>query len=295
MDTLIDTQPNGSPCVAASMRLQWDAAAAGWNAHAATIHAWLQQSTEAMCRMAGVRPGARVLDVAAGAGDQTLAIAQLVGAQGHVLATDLSPAILALAQRNAERAGLTQVRTWVADGEALGVPEASFDAAVCRLGLMFFADPMQGLREIRRALRPGGGMCTIVFSRPEKNPCLAILMSTACRHAGLPPRDPFAPGGLLSLGRPGHMDALARSAGFQDVATSALAAPFHLPSVDHYLAFVRSAASPILQILAPLGAAATEAAWREMRERLMAFTTPDGWVGPNELLLTAGRRPEAAA
>ncbi len=274
------------------MRAQWDAAASGWNAHTSDLRAWLDKPTDAMFRMAGVSPGARVLDVAAGAGDQTLALAQEVGAHGYVLATDLSPVIVALARDNAARAGFAHVETRVADGEDLGVTEASFDAAVCRLGLMFFPDPLRGLREIHRALRPGGGVCTMVFSRPEKNPCLTILMSTALKHAGLPARDPFLAGGLLSLGQPGRIDALFRTAGFQDVATTALDAPFCLPSVDHYLAFVRSSASPILQILGRLDAVAAEAAWSEMRERLLAFTTPDGWEGPNELLLTAGHRPE---
>lgn len=278
----------------ASMRAQWDGAAAGWNAHTAEIHAWLQAPTEAMCRMAGVGAGARVLDVAAGAGDQTLFAAEQVGPQGHVLATDLSPAIVALARGNAQRAGFAHVEARVADGEDLGVAEASFDAAICRLGLMFFADPLRGLREMRRALRPGSGLCTMVFSRPERNPCLTILMSTALRHAGLPARDPFLPGGLLSLGRPGHIDTLFRSAGFHDVATTALDAVFRLPSVDHYLAFVRASASPIVQLLSQLDAAAAEAAWSDMRERLRVFTTPDGWAGPNELLLTAGRRPREA-
>ena len=273
------------------MRAQWDIASAGWNAHTAAIRTWLHGPTDAMCRMAGVRPDARVLDVAAGSGDQTLAVAQQVGAQGYVLATDLSPAIVALARDNAARAGFTQVETRVADGEELGVPEASFDAAVSRLGLMFFPDPLRGLCEIHRALRPGGGVCTMVFSRPEENPCLTILMSTALKHAGLRARDPFAAGGLLSLGQPGRIDALFRSAGFHDVATAAVKAVFRLPSVDHYLAFVRSSASPILQILGRLDVAAADAAWSEMRERLMAFTTPEGWAGPNELLLTAGRRP----
>lgn len=292
MDTSINDPSNGGQAFKASMRAQWDTAASGWNAHTAEIRAWLQKPTDAMCRMAGVRAGARVLDVAAGSGDQTLAVAQEVGAQGYVLATDLSPAIVALARDNAARAGFAHVETRVADGEDLSVPEASFDAAVSRLGLMFFPDPLRGLREIHRALRPGGGVCTMVFSRPEKNPCLTILMSTALKHAGLPARDPFLAGGLFSLGQPGRIDALFRSAGFHDVATTALDAVFRLPSVDHYLAFVRSSASPILQILGQLDAAAAEAAWSEMRERLMAFTTHDGWEGPNELLLTAGRRPE---
>jgi len=294
MNSSIDNPINGTQTFKASMRAQWDIAASAWDAHTADIHAWLHKSTDAMCRMAGVTKGSRVLDVAAGSGDQTLVVAQAVGAQGYVLATDLSPAIVALARDNATRAGFAQVETRVADGEDLGVPVASFDAAVCRLGLMFFPDPLRGLREIHRALRPGGGVCTMVFSRPEKNPCLTILMSTALKHAGQPARDPFAAGGLLSLGQPGRIDALFRSAGFHDVATTALDAVFRLPSVDHYLAFVRSSASPILQILGQLDAAAAEAAWREMRERLMAFTTHEGWEGPNELLLTAARKPKEA-
>lgn len=288
----MDARINSTQAFKASMQAQWNTAAAGWNAHTEDIRTWLHEPTEAMCDMAGVRAGARVLDVAAGSGDQTLALARKVGAQGYVLATDLSPAIIALARDNAARAGFGHVETLVADGEDLGVPEASFDAAVCRLGLMFFPDPLQGLREMHRALRPGGGACTMVFSRPDKNPCLTILMSTALKHAGLPARDPFVAGGLLSLGKPGHIDALFKSAGFHDVETIAVDAPFRLPSVDHYLAFVRSSASPILQILGQLGAPAAEAAWSEMRERLMAYTTPDGWAGPNELQLTAGRRPE---
>ena len=292
MDSSVTSSVTDRQAFKAGMRVQWDTAAAGWNAHTADIRAWLRKPTDAMCRMAGVTAGSRVLDVAAGAGDQTLDIAEQVGPQGYVLATDLSPAIVALARDNAARAGFGHVETRVADGEDLGVAEASFDAAVCRLGLMFFPDPLRGLREIHRALRPGGGVCTMVFSRPEKNPCLTILMSTALKHAGLPARDPFVAGGLLSLGQPGRIDALFRSAGLHDVATTAFDAVFRLPSVDDYLAFVRSSASPILQILGRLDAASAEAAWGEMRDRLTAFTMQSGWEGPNELLLTAGRRPK---
>ena len=273
-----------------ALREQWDRSAQGWNDHAPEIRAWLRQATDAMLDMAGVGPGAAVLDVAAGAGDQTLDIAQRVGPQGRVLATDLSPGILALAQENARQAGFGNVQTLAADGEHLPLEPASFDAAVCRLGLMFFPDPLQGLRSMHRALRPGGGICTVVFSRPERNPCLGILMSTALKHAGLPARDPFQPGGLLSLGKPGLTDELFRAAGFQDVATTALDAPFRLPTAHHYLDFVRSSASPIQQILGRLTPDAANAAWAEMEERLGAFTTPGGWAGPNELLLTAAKR-----
>ncbi|HEX2543842.1 MAG TPA: methyltransferase domain-containing protein [Ramlibacter sp.] len=274
----------------AAMRRQWDAAAPGWNAYTPEIRKWLGPATDAMLGMAGVAPGARVLDVAAGAGDQTLALAERVGPHGRVLATDLSPAIVALARANAAGAGLANVQARVADGENLQVEAASFDAAVCRLGLMFFPDPLRGLREMHRALRPGGGACTIVFSTPQRNPCLAILLSTALKHAGLPVRDPYLPGGLLSLGRPGRMNELFEAAGFREVATTAIDAPFRLPCVESYLDFIRTSASPIQQILGRLAQRQADAAWDDIRERLSAFTTAQEWKGPNELLLTAGVR-----
>ena len=273
-----------------AVREQWDRSADGWNDHTSEIRAWLRHASDAMLDMAGIVPGASVLDVAAGSGDQTLDIAQRIGPQGRVLATDLSPGILALAQKNARQAGFHNVQTHVADGEDLQVEPASFDAVVCRLGLMFFPDPLQGLHGMHRALRPAGRICTMVFSRPESNPCIGILMSTALRYAGLPARDPFQPGGLLSLGKPGLADELFRAAGFQNVATTALDAPFRLPTATHYLNFIRSSASPIQQILGRLAPDVAAAAWAEMEDRLGVFTTADGWVGPNELLLTAGQR-----
>lgn len=271
-------------------RRQWDVCATGWDNKSAVIRNWLRESTDAMLAMAEIKAGARVLDIAAGAGDQTLDIARRVGPTGYVLATDISPDILAFARENARRAGYTNVETRVEDGEALEVAEGSFDATICRLGLMLFPDPGKGAMRMFRALKPGGRVCAMVFSGPERNPCVGILVSTAFKHAGLPPPDPYQPGGLLSLGKPGLMDELFRCAGFSDVATTQVIAPFRLPSVQDYLDFVRTSASPILQILGRLDNVKREAAWGEIAERLSAFNTADGWEGPNELLLTAGQR-----
>ncbi len=269
---------------------QWNAAAEGWNRHAPKIRTWLRGPTDAMLELAGVRDGQTVLDVAAGAGDQTLDIARRVGAGGSVVASDISQVILTFAHSNAVRAGLSHVRTHTADAANLGLPDASFDAAVCRLGLMFLPDPSAGLREIHRVLKTGGRFCSMVFAGPDVNPCLRVLMTTALRHAGLPPSDPFQPGGLMSLGKPGMIDDLMRQAGFNSVATTRMEVPFRLPVAADYLSFVQDSAGPILQILAPLDDAARAAAWADMATQLDVYQTAEGWVGPNTLLLTAGAK-----
>jgi SAM-dependent methyltransferase len=271
------------------MRHQWDRMAQGWSDSSAVIRPWLRDATQAMLTMAGVKPGAHVLDVAAGAGDQTIDIAERVGPNGYVLATDLSPEILRHAARNVAEAGHRMVETKVSDGERIAVEDARFDAVVCRLGLMLFRDPLQGLREMRRALKQGGGICTMVFSTPQSNPCVTALMAMAIKHAGLPPPDPFQPGGLLSLGKPGLIDKLFRDAGFSEVATTEMAAPFRMPTAKAYLDFVKTSAGPIVAIIERLEPAKRDSAWMEMEERLRMFETGTNWIGPNELLLTAAR------
>jgi SAM-dependent methyltransferase len=271
-------------------RAQWDEAAEGWDAQAPALRAWLAGSTETMFEMAGIQPGNRVLDVAAGAGDQTLALAARLGAGGRIVATDISPALIERLRDNARRAGWTTIEARVADAQS-PLPEVdAFDAAVCRLGLMLMPEPERCLAATCAALKPDARFSAMVFAGPEENPCIRILMATVLRHAGLPARDPFAPSGLLSLGRPGHLDHLFAAAGFRDVSTFRIEAPFRLPSVDDYVAFLRAAAAPIRVLLSRLVPDIQKAACQDVREQLTVYEGPDGWTGPNTLLVTAGRK-----
>lgn len=279
----------------------WDKAAEGWDRHAPMLDAWLQAATTAMLDAAGVGPGSSVLDVAAGAGDQTLAIARRVGPKGHVLATDISPRILALAAEKLHRAGFDAVQTCVADAQALDLgrgPHAQhvadgFDAVVCRLGLMLCPNPFAALTQALQALRPGGRFGALVFSAPQANPCITTLVATIRRHAGLPPAIAVEPGSLLSLGQPGLMAELMARAGFVHIDVRPMAAPMRLPDVGDYLHFIRNAASPIMALLAALPAQTQDAAWEDIERQLDRFTTNGTWVGPNELLLCSASRPRS--
>ncbi len=269
----------------------WDDAAQGWSRQGDLIRHWLHEATAAMLDAAQIGPGDRVLDVAAGAGDQTLDVARRVGPSGHVLASDVSPRILQLAADTLRRAGLHHVSTRQADAQALQLDGAAFDAAVCRLGLMFCPQPLLALQQIHRALAPGGRFSALVFGAPEANPCITIAMRTALRHAGIAPGDPGTPGSLLSLGRPGLLAGLLQQAGFGDVSVRALSAPFRLARCADYVAFVRSAGAPVIETLKRLDDRARDAAWADIAVQLDCFTTPQGWEGPNELLLCRAVRP----
>src|SRR5262245_16994045 len=138
-------------------------------------------ATERMLDLANVTQGVRVIDIAAGAGDQALMAARRVGPTGYVLATDIASSMVDLAAAAANRAGVTNVGTRVMDAQRLEVEAESFDAVISRFGLMLIPDPHKALAEIRRVLRGGGKVAAIVFSTPDQCPFLSIPHSIARR------------------------------------------------------------------------------------------------------------------
>jgi SAM-dependent methyltransferase len=194
---------------------QWQTAAEPWHRWAPTLEAWLGEATETMLDMAGVARTARVLDVAAGAGGQTLAAARRVGPDGHVLATDISSNILAFAERSAREAGLRNVETRVLDGEQLDVQPGTFDAVISRVGFIYFPDQHAAFVGMRIALRPGGRLAGIVYSTPEANGFFSIPVSVIRRRAQLPAPAQGQPG-PFSLGAPGVIEAALERAGFTE-------------------------------------------------------------------------------
>jgi SAM-dependent methyltransferase len=269
---------------------QWQAAAEPWHRWGPTLEAWLGAATEAMLDMAGVAGGARVLDVAAGAGGQTLAAARRAGPDGHVLATDISANILAFAERNARDAGLRNVETRVVDGERLDVPPGTFDAVISRVGFIYFPDQHAAFVGMRRALRPGGRLAGIVYSTPEANAFFSIPVSIIRRRAQLPPPAQGQPG-PFSLGAPGAIEAALERAGFAGVEARRVAAPLRLESAAEYVRFARESFGALHQMLAGLDEAEREEAWSEIEGELARYETAGGFEGPCELLVAAGTAP----
>ncbi len=118
-----------------AQREQWNKDGAAWRRWNPTLDRWYGEVTRQMLDLALIQPGQRILDVAAGAGEPAVSAAERVGPGGYVLATDISEGIVELALQVARERGLKQVETRAMDGEKLDLPDASFDAVLCRLGL----------------------------------------------------------------------------------------------------------------------------------------------------------------
>ncbi len=271
-------------------RAQWENAAEAWDRWGPLLGRWLGASTEAMLDMAGVQPGARVLDIAAGAGEQTLVAAARVGAKGRVLATDISPTILSYALEAARRAGLDNVETQELDGERHDLlPEGSFDAAISRVGLIYFPDQQKALGGIHRALRKGGRFAAVVYSTPDKNTFFSIPVGIIRRRANLPPPLPGQPG-PFSLGADGVLAKTLEQAGFCDVEVRRVDSPVRLPSAADCVRFERESFGALHQMMSGLGERERAETWQEIEAALGKFQGADGFVGPCEMLVGAGTK-----
>jgi ubiquinone/menaquinone biosynthesis C-methylase UbiE len=272
-----------------STRAQWQRSAAAWHRWGPTLEDWLGPVTAAMLDLAQVGPGDRVLDVAAGAGEPALSAARQVGPTGFVLATDIAPNILAFAAQEARARGLGAAvfATRAMDGEHLDLADASFDAALSRLGLIYFPDRVRGLAEMRRVLKPGKRAVIASFTSPERNRYFSLPITVIRRRAGLPAPGPQQPG-PFSLGDPAAMTEAFARAGFRQIATQAIAAPLRLPSTAACVQFEREAFGALQQMLSGLSEEAQAATWAEIAEELRQFEDADGFQAPAELRVGVG-------
>jgi len=264
-------------------REQWQEAAGAWHRWEPFLEEWLGPATEQMLDLAGIGPGSRVIDIAAGSGGQTLTAARRAEG-GLVLATDVSERILEFAAFEAREAGLSNVATRTMDGEALDVEPGSFDAAISRLGLMYLPDKHRSLESARSALRPGGRYAAIVFAEPDRNGFFSVPIGIIRRRAELPPPAPGAPGPFSATG----VGDLLEDAGFTDVEVRRVEAPLRMASAAECAKLERESFGALHQMLAGLPESEREEAWIEVEEALGQFEHDGRFTGPCELLVGAG-------
>jgi SAM-dependent methyltransferase len=242
-----------------------------------------------MLDLAGVVLGSRVLDVAAGTGEQTLLAARRVGSAGSILATDIAASMLAAAAEAAQDAGLSNVETQVMDARNLDLEPESFDAAICRLGLMLIPGREQALIGIRPVLKSGGKLAAVVFSSPERNTPVSSPIVIARRHAGLPATVDEDPG-RFALADPEVLRAVFEQAGFRDVAVHVQPIERRFPSVAEAVQYPLDAMPEVAKLLADLPSTGRATALAEIEAIVQRFDGPDGIVAPGEYLIGVGTK-----
>ncbi len=200
----------------------WEEAAAGWVRRQESVRALGAPVSRWMLGAVSLRPGERVVELAAGLGDTGMLAAELVAPTGGVIISDQADSMLEGARARASELGLSNVEFQVLGAEWIDLPLASVDAVLCRWGYMLLADPLAALIETRRVLRPGGRLALAVWDSIEHNPW-ALLPRLELLERGL--ADVPAPGapGPFALGDPGRVRALLEQAGFTGIDVNALA------------------------------------------------------------------------
>lgn len=242
-------------------------------------------ATRQMLAAAAIKPGDHVLDIAAGTGDQSRMAARLVGPTGSVLATDISPEMLAVAARFAEQEGLRMITTRAMNAEQLDLPENSYDAVISRLGLMLIPNQQRALTEIRRVLKPGGRLAALVWSTSEGNPLFTLdttIMANYLGEAAEQRDDAF------SLADVAVFASALTEAGLHQVQVEPVAlTTFSFPSFE---VLANWWGSSLEQALAQLEPEARQRARAEIRQAVRPFEGPHGIQAPAEVLLGAGMK-----
>jgi SAM-dependent methyltransferase len=199
----------------------WEAAAPGWIRRQESIGALGAPVSRWMLDALALKPGERVLELAAGLGQTGMLAAKLVAPLGGVIISDQAEAMLEGARARAATLELANVEFQVLSAEWIDLPLASVDAVICRWGYMLLADPSAALGETRRVLRPRGRLALAVWDSVQHNPW-ALLPNLELIERGL--ADPPTPGtpGPFGLGDPERIRELLQQTGFAEIDVQAL-------------------------------------------------------------------------
>jgi SAM-dependent methyltransferase len=255
-----------------------------WSSAAETL---LGPATELMLDVAGVEAGMRVLDVGAGAGDQTIRAAARVGQEGSVLAIDVSEDILRFAEAEVRSTGVLNVEFRPIPCEQLSESNGAFDAAISRNGLQYLTDLPKGLARIHRALRPGGKLGAVVWGSASRNGFLAKSFAIARRRLHIPSPGPDDPD-PFKLGEDGAFESTLENAGFRDVRIESVEALAVFASTHEALLFQQEAVGELVRLLAAATDLERSDAWEEIEAALHAFEKNKGFIGPGVLLVGSG-------
>jgi ubiquinone/menaquinone biosynthesis C-methylase UbiE len=231
-------------------RQGWDTVASGWQKWWKITETGAENVSRRLIELADIKRGSTVLDMATGIGEPSITAANQVGNSGHVLAIDISSQMLSIAKQRAISSGLEQVIEFKeGDAETIDLSASTFDAALCRFGLMFLPNLRSGLSNIYRSLVDGGRLAAAVWASPDKVPFIAVALNTVMKETKIPPPPAGTPG-PFSLSDEVMLTNSLINSGFKDVTIERMDVSFDFDSAEVYTSFVYETAAPVQAMLA---------------------------------------------
>lgn len=269
----------------------WRESAQYWAKHSDTIRTMFMPLTRALVKHAGIHEGQSVLDVAGGAGEPSLTIAEVVGTTGSVTCTDAVQEMVETARSEAQRRGITNVQFRQCMADALPFPSNSFDVTVCRLGAMFFPDPVASLREMLRVTKQGGSLALAVWHKSELNPFCHVITSVIDRHINPGAVDPDAPN-AFRFAEPGKLAGVMTEAGASDVKEHVVKFNLEAPISPAQFWTMRSQTSDTLrEKLAKLSAGEQAQITGEVEQAVQEFFPSNQMRFPAQMIVVTGNKP----
>jgi ubiquinone/menaquinone biosynthesis C-methylase UbiE len=261
-----------------SQRQGWNSAASGWKYWWQVIEKGAQKINDRLIDLAEIKQGNKVLDLATGIGEPAVTVAKkVVGSQGHVLAVDISAQMLAIARERSASLGLQDIIEFKeSDIESLNLPPLSFDAVLCRLGLMFLPNLDGTLTEIFNALKNGGRLAAAVWSLQSKVPAIGFPMKIIMRELNVsnPAISPFSTTvgnrvlGPFSLADERILKDSLQKTGFRDIRVERQNVTFEFASVNDYINHVKDIAVPLKAILDKESTNRQDEIWKVIAEEV---------------------------
>ena len=269
-------------------RTQWNTAATGWKRWSPLIDKGAAVVSERLVELARVEPGDHVLDVAAGYGEPALTAARRVGSTGEVVATDIAAEMLAFGRERAAAAGLENVRFVEGDAASLDYPEARFDAALSRWGIIFEPEPEETAARVRRFLKPGARMAISSWGPIDRVPMFSLTIGTLMKRLDIPAPPPGTPGPLARPTREA-IAALLEGGGFSNVDVEEVDVVFDYSSPEEFVSCLREIAPPITAILSRYPQGVQDESWAAIAEATREHVGGDGpFTIVNQALLAVG-------